>query len=104
MTATAITIFLAGGLATFLIRLSFISIADRTTNLPATVTTALRMIPPAALAALTVPAIARTDGAVDLLSPRMLAGLVAAAVAVKTRNPLITMFVGIGLLAALQQL
>lgn len=103
MTATVWAVVLLGGLATYLIRVSFLAFADRATDLPPVVATALRMIPPAALAALTVPAIARTDGAVDLASPRVLAGIVAAAVAWRTRNPILTMVVGIGLLAVLEQ-
>lgn len=103
MTGAAVAVIALGGLATYLIRVSFIAFADRTTDLPPTFRTALRMIPPAALAALTVPSIARTDGDVDVLSARMLAGLVAAVVAWRTRNPILTMVVGIGLLAVFQQ-
>lgn len=104
MTPAVVLVVLLGGLATWLIRVSFLAFADRTTDLSPRVTTALRMIPPAALAALTVPAIAKTNGAVDLLSPRMLAGVLAALVAWRTRNPVATMLVGIGLLALLQTL
>ncbi len=103
MTPEAALVIALGGLATYLIRVSFLAFADRATDLPPQVLTALRMIPPAALAALTVPAIARTSGQVDLLSVRMLAGAVAAVVAWRTRNPILTMVVGIGLLYLLQQ-
>ncbi len=102
MTPDVLVVVLVGGLLTYGIRFSFLAFADRTTDLPPTVRTALRMIPPSALAALTVPAIARTDGELALLSPKVLAGLVAAAVAWKTRNPIATLVVGMGLLTFLQ--
>ncbi len=104
MTPKALVVMLLGGLLTYGIRFSFLAFADRATDLPATVRTALRMIPPAALAALTVPAIARTDGSLALASPKVAAGLVAAAVAWKTRNPILTLVVGMGLLIVLQRL
>lgn len=103
MTGTVALVLALGLAATYGIRASFIAFADRTTDLPHAVTTALRMIPPAALAALTLPSIARTGGSIDLLSARMLAGVGAAAIAWKTRNPVLTMVVGIGLLALLNQ-
>ncbi|MFT5222123.1 MAG: branched-subunit amino acid transport protein [Glaciecola sp.] len=104
MTGTVVLVVLFGGLATWMTRLSFVAFANKTTNLPPLAVTALKMIPPSALAALTVPSIARTGGDIDLLSARMIAGIVAAVVAYKTRNPVATMVVGIGLLAALQQI
>jgi branched-subunit amino acid transport protein len=104
VTGTVVIVVLLGGLATWMTRLSFVAFADRTTDLPALAKTALKMIPPSALAALTVPSIARTGGDIDLLSAKVIAGVVAAVVAYKTRNPAATMVVGIGLLAALQQL
>lgn len=84
-----------GGALTFLVRASFIAFAHRLTALPPLVTEGLRMIPPAALAALVVPAILRTDGAFDLLSARALAGFLAAVIAFRTKNVILTMTVGL---------
>lgn len=103
MTSKAWLVIVLAGLGTYAVRLSFLAVAERATDLPVTVTTALRMIPPAAMAALAIPAIIRTDGAVDLASPRVVAGLLAAAVAVRTRNTIATLVVGMGSLALLQQ-
>ena len=55
-------------------------------------------------AAIVIPALLRPEGHLDLLQPTLLAGLVAAGVAWKTRNVGVTVVVGIALLAALQQL
>ncbi len=85
------------GVLTFGIRLSFLAVAGRLAAVPPVVREALRMIPPAALAALVVPAVLRTDGVLDPVSPRALAGLVAAVVAFRTKNVLAT--IGVGLVA-----
>ena len=72
--------------------------------MPPAVARLLRQIPPAALAAIVLPALVRPDGALDLLQPRLLAGFVAALVAWRTRSVGVTLVVGMGLLAGLQQL
>ena len=97
------TIFLAGA-GTYAMRASFLAFAHRLATVPPVVARVLRQIPPAALAAIVAPALLRPDGHLDLLQPTLLAGLVAAGVAWKTRNVGITVVVGIALLAALQQL
>lgn len=59
---------------------------------------ALRLIPPAAFAALVVPALLRPEGTLDLLSPGLLAGLLAAVVAWRTHS--IAATIGAGLVSA----
>jgi len=97
------TILLAGA-GTYAMRASFLAFAHRMATVPPGLARVLRQIPPAALAAIVAPALLRPDGHLDLLQPTLLAGLVAAAVAWKTRNVGVTVVVGIALLAALRQL
>jgi branched-subunit amino acid transport protein len=92
-----VTILLAGA-GTYAMRASFLLAADRLARVPPGVERLLRQIPPAALASLVVPALLRPHGDLDLLSPRLVAGLVAAAVAWRTRNVAATLAVGMGLL------
>ena len=92
------------GAGTYAMRASFLAFAHRMATVPPAVARILRQIPPAALAAILVPALLRPEGHFDLLQPTLLAGLVAAGVAWKTRNMGVTVVVGIALLAALQQL
>lgn len=99
-------IVVAGGLITFLQRFSFLAVAERAAQVPPKVREALRMIPAAALAALVAPAVFRAgpEGAVDLLNPRVLAAALAIAVMWRTRQVLLTLTVGLGVLIALEQL
>ena len=62
----------------------------------------LRQIPPAALAAIVVPALLRPEGTFDVWQPRLLAGILAAAVAWRTRNIALTLVAGIGLVMLLE--
>ena len=96
-----------GGVVTYGIRSVLFLLAGRLTRLPATVETALRMIPAAALAALAIPALFRPGGGeapIDLVSPELFAGLLAAAVAVRTRNLLATIATGLVAVVLLEQL
>ena len=88
-----VTIGLAGA-GTFLARLSFLGVAHRMADPPVAVQRVLRMIPPAARAALVLPAFVRPGGVFDLTQPRLFAGLIATAVAFWTRNVLVTLAVG----------
>lgn len=91
------------GLGTFSLRLSFIHLWGHI-ELPKFVHRALRFIPAAVLAALVVPAMVRPEGAIDL-SPhnlRLIAGVLAAAVALYTRNVLFTLAAGMAALWLLQ--
>ena len=97
------TIVIAGA-GTYAMRASFLAFAHRMATVPPALTRVLRQIPPAALAAIIAPALLRPEGRLDILQPTLLAGLVAAAVAWKTRNVGITVVIGIALLAGLQHL
>ena len=92
---TAWVVIVLAGIATFAIRDSFLLVASRLAALPDTARELLRMIPPAALAALVVPALLRTDGEVVLFGPRPLAGLVALGVAWWSRSVAATIAVGL---------
>lgn len=104
MTPAAIVVVIVAGLGTLLIRASFLSFADRMTEVPDQVRTVLRMIPAAALAALTAPALLRPDGQWDLLGPTALAGTAAAVVAFRFRSVVGSLVAGFTVLVALQQL
>lgn len=98
------TAIVLSGFGTFAMRASFLVAAERVARVPPKVQRLLRQIPPAALAALVVPALVRPDGAVDLLHPRFAAGAVAALVAWRTRSAALTLVVGMGALVALEAL
>jgi branched-subunit amino acid transport protein len=95
-----VAILLAGA-GTYAMRASFLLAADRLARVPPNVERLLRRIPPAALASLVGPALLRPHGELDLFSPRLAAGLVAAVVAWRTRNVAATLVVGMGLLVLL---
>ncbi|MEJ7845810.1 MAG: AzlD domain-containing protein [Acidimicrobiales bacterium] len=98
------TAIVLSGIGTFAMRASFLVAADRVARVPPKVQRLLRQIPPAALAALVVPALVRPEGAVDLLHPRFAAGAVAALVAWRTRSAALTLVVGMAALVALEAL
>ena len=82
------------GLGTYLVRASFLAVADRVAGVPERWRTPLRLIPPAVLAALVAPALLRPEGLL-VIGPRAFAGAVALAVAVWTRSVLATILVGL---------
>ena len=87
------------GMVTYAIRLSFILLLGRV-EIPARIRQALRFVPPAVLSAIIFPELLRPQGRLDL-SPgnvRLLAGLLAALVAWRTKNILLTIAVGMGAL------
>lgn len=90
------------GIGTFAMRASFLAAASRLAVVPPLAQRLLRQIPPAALAAIVVPALLRPEGDLDLFQPRLAAGIAAAVVAWKTRNVALTLAVGLGGLVALQ--
>jgi branched-subunit amino acid transport protein len=92
------------GIGTYAMRASFLVFAHRLADVPPSIQRLLRQIPPAALAAIVVPALVRPEGHVDLWQPRFLAGVVAALVAWKTRNTALTLVVGIGLVMLIDAL
>jgi branched-subunit amino acid transport protein len=101
VSSTWIAIVLAG-IGTFAMRTSFLAFADRLADVPPGVQRLLRQIPPAALAAIVLPALLRPEGTVDLTQPRLVAGIVAALVAWRTRNIALTLAVGIGLVMLIE--
>lgn len=80
------TVIVLGGLGTYAIRAVFLLLADRVAALPGRARVALRMIPPAAMAALTAPPLLRAQGSVSVATPEFLAGGVALLVAWRTRS------------------
>lgn len=96
-------LFIAVGLGTFLLRLSFIYLFGKIA-MPDGLRRALRFVPAAALAALVFPALTHPTGHLDLSLQnfRLLAGLGGAIVAWKTRNVLLTIIVGMALLWILE--
>jgi branched-subunit amino acid transport protein len=98
-------IILAVAVGTYLLRLSFIQ-AWQWIDVPPLLARALRYVPPAVFAALVLPALTVSAGTVDL-SPgnlRLVAGILAAAVAWYSRSVMLTLGVGMGTLWLLQAL
>ena len=97
--------FLAAGLVTYAIRLSFILMVGQR-EVPELLRRALRFVPPAVLTAIIFPELLAHSGQLDfsLHNPRLLAGLLAALVAWRTRSPLLTIVVGMLALWILQGL
>ncbi len=104
MTSTPVLAAVLVGLGTVALRGSFLVFADRLAELPPRVHEVLRMIPPAALAALVTPALLRPDGQLAPLGPEALAGLAALVVAWRTRSLLATILVGMAAVVGLQLL
>lgn len=98
------SVILVSGAGTYAMRASFLAAAHRLAEVPPRIARVLRQIPPAALAAIILPAIVRPEGHLDLLQPRVLAGLVAALVAWRTRNVGLTLLVGMAALVGLEHL
>lgn len=99
-------VIILSGLVTLALRLSFIELAGRLT-LPDSFTRALRFVPAAVLAAIIMPALmAAPGGGLDLspINPKLIAGAIAAYITWRTGSMLITIFVGLPLLWALQWL
>ena len=97
---TAPLALLAGAVATYLLRITFISLvpADR---LPIRIQGALRDVGPAAMAAIVATHLAHGSGPAGLWSPSLGAAVAAALVAWWTGNLAATVLVGIGAAAVL---
>ncbi|MFZ6027743.1 MAG: AzlD domain-containing protein [Chloroflexota bacterium] len=95
-----LTLFLAG-LLTFVTRLSFIALWGRWAP-PGWLRRALRFVPPAVLTAIIFPELLIRDGTFIPFNPRLLAGVVAAWIAWRTKNIVWTIVVGMGVLLLLQ--
>ena len=90
-------VIIAGGVITYLIRLSFIIALERL-KLPDWFTRGLRYVPPAVLSAIILPELANWNGkAVNITwnNPQILAGIAAILVAWRTRNVFITLAAGL---------
>ena len=98
-------VMLLGGLVTFAIRFSFIYLFGKL-HIPGTVRRALHYIPPAVLSALVFPELFMHEGVLSLSldNTRLLAGLLAVAVAWYSKNTLLTIVVGMLALVLLQWL
>ena len=96
-------VMLAAGAVTFAIRFSFIGTTGRF-DAPAWFVRALRFVPVAALSALVWPDLVASNGALSLAEPRLAAGLIAACIAWRTRNILLTIICGMLALWLLQWL
>lgn len=96
-------VFILAGLITFLTRLSFIYLFGRMAVPPA-FHHALRYVPPAVLTAIIIPEMVMRSGRLDisLTNVRLLAGVLAALVAWRTKNILLTLAVGMASLWILQ--
>lgn len=87
MTRAQLAAIALAGLLTYVIRVSFLAVAGRMATLPATVTTVLRMIPSAALAALVLPGLLRPDRVgFDPVNSVMVGGIVAVLLSLWKRN------------------
>lgn len=98
-------LFILIGAGTFAIRLSLIQLFGRV-EASDVLARVLRFVPPAALSALIVPAVVSHQGAVNisLSNGRITAALMAAAVALATKNTLLTICSGMAALWIFQAL
>ena len=98
-------VMLLAGLLTYGIRLSFIALMGRI-SVPDWFQRALRFVPAAVLSAIIVPGLFDRGGTMDFSprNPQLWAGVLAVAVAWRTRNVLLTIAAGMAALLALQLL
>lgn len=96
-------ILAVAGLLTYLIRLSFIALLGKWSS-PGWVSRALRFVPPAVLAAIILPELLIRENHFLPANPRLLAGVVAAGVAWRTKNVILTIVVGMAVLIIIQAL
>jgi branched-subunit amino acid transport protein len=91
------------GLVTYALRLSMIVLLEKW-EIPPLVQRGLRFVPPAVLSAIIFPEMFRPNGTLDLSlgNARLIAGLLAALVAWRTKNVLLTIIVGMGALWIMQ--
>lgn len=96
-------IFLAAGLLTYAMRLSFILLWGKI-EVPVWLQRALRFVPPAVMTAIFFPELFMPGGTLNLTpgNARLIAGTLAALVAWRTRNIVFTILVGMGALLLIQ--
>jgi len=103
---TGVAIITGIGIGTYLLRLSFVAIVGQRT-MPDWALVPLRYVAPAVLAAIITPAVFLPEGTLDVApatNPRVLAALVAVAVAWKTKNVVAVIVAGMGVVCLLQAL
>ncbi len=96
MNIISIWVIIVGGMVvTYAIRLSFIALVPQE-RLPDLFRRSLRYVPPAVLAALITPELIRPEGPYDISlgNHRLLAGVVAALIAWRSRNTWLTIATG----------
>ena len=88
-------IIIGMGIVTYAIRLSLIVLLGRI-NVPPTMQRALRFVPPAVFSAIIFPEVLRPSGALDISlgNDRLIAGVLAAGVAWRTKNVFLSIAVG----------
>lgn len=104
MTSPALwMIIIAMGAVTYALRLSMILLFD-SVAMPELIRRSLRFVPAAVLSALVVPALLAPDPVrhTSIDQPRLIAGVLAAVVAWRTKNVFVTIAVGMALLWILQ--
>jgi len=101
---TGLATIVAIGIGTYLLRLSFIAVVGQLT-MPDWALVPLRYVAPAVFAAIITPAVFLPGGTFDVspaTNPRVLAALVALAVAWKTKNVVAVIMAGMGVVWLLQ--
>ena len=93
------------GIITYGIRLSFIMLFGKK-DISEPIRRGLRFVPPAVLTAIIFPELLYNNGSLDvsLTNMRLIAGILAALVAWRTKNIVLTILVGMGILIILQWL
>ena len=96
-------IIIITGLITYAIRLSFIILFENR-DIPPNLQRWLRYVPQSVFAAIIFPEIFVQDGTLDISpgNPRLIAGIIAAVVAWRTKNVLLTILVGMATLLIIQ--
>ncbi|MGJ7514386.1 AzlD domain-containing protein [Pseudomonas baetica] len=96
-------LFLVIGLGTFALRLSFVELYGRL-RIPPLLSRALMYVPASVLAALVLPAVVYPNGHGEFVidNPQIPAALIAAWVAWRTRNTVLTLLAGMGVLWGLK--
>lgn len=98
-------VMIAIGLITYATRLSFILLLGKI-EMPMYLKRALQYVPPAVLSAIIFPELLMPQGKLDISGSnlRMLAGIIAFAVAWRTKSALLTIIIGMATLLLLQSL
>lgn len=98
-------VMILGGLITFGMRFSFIYLFGKF-EVPETLRKALHYVPPAVLSAIIFPELLIQGGSLDIsfANTRLIAGIIAIAVAWFSRNTLLTILIGMAALFILQWL